>query len=202
MLPDTSPKNFSERMLILLTHLLHAGVSLAPKGDDLSDDKADLGLGVNGTPEANGAGAGMGAPMFMSTATGKPVQLSSTASAMAKAAGDDEASRISASWDALADELPAAMKAIAHREKGLLGRQFMSLNESTGKVFNKVGRERLHFAKELLKASGVAEFVTQLSTASIEPSPALPKPAPETGTKKNTLDSMLDMLGAERPQTN
>ena len=191
LMDDTDRNNVIERVLMALKHAANSGASLS--GSKVGgDDGAMPDLGVNGMTETSGVGSmgGSGQYSFLSTRTGKVLQLDQTAYGFAAQAADQEKATIAAEWDKLAAVGPAAMQAIAHQEKNLLGKQFLSVNPDTCNVIMKTGRERLANAKSLLKASGYFEFCQMLSTAVPVDGPSTPTTDPEA-EQKEIVDEMV-----------
>lgn len=178
LMDDTDRNNVVERVLMALKHAANNGASLS--GSKVGGDDGQMpDLSVNGVTEASGAGAMGGQYSFLSTKTGRVLQLEPSAYGFAAKAADQEKAVIASEWDKLADIGPAAMKAIAHQEKQLLNRQHMSINPDTCNVIMKTGRERLANAKSILKASGYFEFVKLLGTAVPVASPIKPEASKE-----------------------
>jgi len=192
LMDDTDRNNVIERVLMALKHAANNGASLSSSkvGGDDAGQMPDL--NVNGMTETSGVGSmgGSGQYSFLSTRTGKVLQLDATAYGFAAQAAEQEKATIAAEWDKLAAIGPAAMQAIAHQEKNLLGKQFLSVNPDTCNVIMKTGRERLANAKSLLKASGYFEFVQMLSTAVPVAGPATPTTDPEA-EQKEIVDEMV-----------
>jgi hypothetical protein len=191
LMDDTDRNNVVERVLMALKHAANAGASLSGPPTGGADDGKMPDLGVHGTAEPSGAAMGTGGVYsFMSTRTGKVLQLDSTAHKFASQAADAEKALIASEWDKLAAVGPAAMQAIAHQEKNMLQRQFMSVNPDTCNVISKTGRERLAFAKSVLKASGYFEFCSMLSTSVPLVSPSAPAQG-EDESQKEIVDDLV-----------
>lgn len=190
LMDDTDRNNVVERMLMALKHAANAGASLSgPPTGGMEDKMPDL--GVHGAPENSNMGAsGGGVYSFMSTKTGRVLQLDATAHKFAAQAADQERATIAGEWDKLAAVGPAAMQAISHQEKNMLTRQNLSVNPDTCNVISKMGRERLAFAKSILKASGYFEFCQMLSTSTPLISPAAPAQG-EDESQKEIVDDLV-----------
>jgi hypothetical protein len=190
LMDDTDRNNVVERVLMALKHAANNGASLS--GSKVGGDDGKMpDLSVSGVAETSGMGAmGGGQYSFLSTKTGRVLQLESSAYGFAAKAADAEKATIAAEWDKLAEVGPAAMQAIAHQEKQLLNRQHMSINPDTCNVILKTGRERLANAKTILKASGYFEFVKLLGTAVPMVSPIKPETSKEDD-QKEIIDDLV-----------
>lgn len=191
LLPDTSPANIKERLLVLLHQAASTGASLVPQAAGGAGPQP-LDLSTEGAvPDQNATGAGMGglgAATFMHHKTGAVLTIDPAKRVNVDAAAKTEADEIAAEWQKLAAKGPAALKAIVAEEIGqVLPRFHLSLNPETGQVVNRGGRSRLHFAKKLLAAGGLYQFTRALSRAgtignpAAAVTPAAPTPAPGAG---------------------
>lgn len=202
MLEGTDRNNVMERVLIALTHAMHAGASLQAGKDDPAEQGMAPDLGVHGSPDPNSMGMGGygGGVTFMSSQTGKILKLDPMTAKITAESGNAMKERIKAEWAKIADCGPAAMKAIAHREIQMLDRVHMSVNPDTGKVTLPAAQKRLYDHKQLLLASGYFEFTSKLATAAPELNPILPKESEEDRQKKQLPKLRAQMMGQPVPE--
>jgi len=188
LMDDTDRNNILERVAIALSHAVNSGASLHKMDDD--DEEDDLmSPSVPGSPEASGV-AGM-APgfQFMSTKTGKIMQLSGTLLQMSQKAAENERRLIESEIDKIAAMGPAAMKAIAHEFKNNLSKQFMSISPD-GDVQMVKARKQLADMKKLLKASGFYAFHREFLSAGVPEASPVQNPD-TTQTAKEAADELV-----------
>lgn len=174
LLPDTSPKNLIERLLIVLHAAANQGASLSPQPAGGGPSPIDMST-EGAVPDQNASGGGMGGlgtASFMHAKTGKVVHLDQNARVLATSAADIERRRLTAEWDAIAKVGPATIKALVSEEKAKLGRYMLSFSPETGQVALRGARERLGDVKKWLVGSGLFKFTRKLSTAATVKNPA------------------------------
>jgi hypothetical protein len=198
LLPDTSPQNVVERIIVVLHTAANAGASLMPQAAAGGAGGQPLDLSTeNAVPDQNATGGGMGGlgtATFMHHSTRAVLTLDPDTRASAEAGAKSEADALAAEWDKLASGAPAALKAVVARERAAAGsHRFLSLNPQTGQVIAKAARDRLFFAKELLAAGGVYRIKAALSraTPATNPTADAPAAAPTPPAGKGATDDEL-----------
>lgn len=174
MLPDTTPANIVERLLVVLHAAANQGASLSPSAGAQGPEPLDLSA-EGGVPDPNATGGGMGGlgtGTFMHHKTGTVVQLDQSGRSLALNAARTHWKEIVAEWDKVGKLGNAALKALCEEEKRLAGRFHLSLNPETGQVLIKGALARLAVIKKFLAASGVYKIRQQLSRATPSPNPA------------------------------